>query len=184
MQFCVSLHNKTIRAIFILQKRQVLFMALNDKEKCFASEYIINKGNAYQAALSAGYSKNTAKHAYQWLEDPQRNPTICRKLSFKPELKKYIDEQVEKMESAKVANAQEVMEYLTSVLRGESEAEVVVIEGEGMGYSTARKMMKKPDEKEKLKAADSLAKILGMSKEKVDLTSTQVILVDDVPDDW
>ena len=159
-------------------------MALNDKEKCFANEYIINKGNAYQAALSAGYSKNTAKHAYQWLENPQHNPTICRKLNFKPELKAYITEQLEKIESEKVADAKEVMEYLTSVLRGESKSEIVVIEGCGMGESVARRMMKNPDEKERLKAADSLAKILGISKEKVDLTSTQVILVDDVPDDW
>lgn len=159
-------------------------MALNEKEKCFASEYIINKGNAYQAALSAGYSKNTAKHAYQWLEDPQLNPTINRKLPFKPELKKYIDEQLEKIESEKVADAKEVMEYLTSVMRGESKSEIVVVEGVGMGESIARRVMKNPDEKEKLKAADSLAKILGLSREKVDLTSTQVILVDNVPDDW
>ena len=159
-------------------------MALNEKEKCFASEYIINKGNAYQAALSAGYSKNTAKHAYQWLEDPQLNPTINRKLPFKSELKKYIDEQLEKIESEKVADAKEVMEYLTSVMRGESKSEIVVVEGVGMGESIARRVMKNPDEKEKLKAADSLAKILGLSREKVDLTSTQVILVDNVPDDW
>lgn len=159
-------------------------MALNDKEKGFANEYIINKGNAYQAALSAGYSKYTSKVAYQWLEEPKANSTEKRNLPFKPELKQYITEQLEKMESAKVADAKEVMEYLTSVLRGESQSEIVVIEGIGEGCSEARKMMKNPDEKERLKAADSLAKILGISKEKVDLTSTQVILVDDVPEDW
>lgn len=159
-------------------------MALNDKEKCFATEYIINKGNAYQAALSAGYSKYTAKVAYQWLEEPKTNSTEKRNLPYKPELKAYIDEQVKKMESEKVATAQEVMEYLTSVMRGESKSEIVVVEGCGMGESVARTMMKNPDEKEKLKAADSLAKILGISKEKVDLTSTQVILVDEVPEDW
>ena len=159
-------------------------MALNDKEKCFANEYIINRGNAYQAALSAGYSKYTSKVAYQWLEEPKPNSTEKRNLPFKLELKKYIDEQVEKMESAKVADAKEVMEYLTSVMRGESKSEIVVVEGIGDGCSEARTMMKNPDEKEKLKAADSLAKILGLSREKVDLTSTQVILVDNVPDDW
>ena len=159
-------------------------MALNDKEKCFASEYIINKGNAYQAALSAGYSANTARNASEWLTETLKNTDSKRHLPFKPELKNYIDEQLEKMESEKVADAKEVMEYLTSVMRGESESEIVVVEGQGDGYSEARRMMKNPDEKERLKAADSLAKILGISKEKVDLTSTQVILVDDVPDDW
>lgn len=159
-------------------------MALNDKEKCFANEYIINKGNAYQAALSSGYSANTARNASEWLIETLKNSDSKRHLPFKPELKKYIDEQVKQMEAEKVANAQEVMEYLTSVLRGQSESEIVVIEGCGMGESVARKMMKKPDEKEKLKAADSLAKILGISKEKVDVTSTQVVLMDDVPEDW
>lgn len=159
-------------------------MALNDKEKFFASEYIINKGNAYQAALSAGYAKQTAKHAYQWLEDPQQNPTIRRKLNFKPELKAYIDEQLEKLQSEKVADAQEVLEYLTSVMRGESTAQVVVVEGTGDGCSQARTMMKNPDEKERLKAGTELAKILGISREKIDLTANQVVLVDSVPEDW
>lgn len=159
-------------------------MALNDKEKCFANEYIINKGNAYQAALSAGYSANTARNASEWLTEILKNTDSKRHLPFKPELKQYIDEQLEKIASEKVATAQEVMEYLTSVMRGESESEVVVVEGIGMGTSEARRMMKNPDEKERLKAADSLAKILGISKEKIDLTSTQVVLVDNVPEDW
>lgn len=159
-------------------------MALNDKEKAFATEYIINKGNAYKAALSAGYSNYTAKVAYQWLEEPKTNSTEKRNLPYKPELKAYIEEQVEKIQSEKVATAQEVMEYLTSVMRGESESEVVVIEGCGMGESVARKLMKNPDEKEKLKAAAEMAKILGISKEKIDLSASQVVIVDDVPEDW
>ena len=157
---------------------------LNSKEKSFATEYIINKGNAFQAALAAGYSKSTAKYAYEWLTETLLNSTNKRHLPFKPELKKYIDEQLEKIESAKIADAKEVMEYLTSVLRGESKSEIVVIEGIGEGCSEAKTMQKAPDEKEKLKAADSLAKILGISKEKLDVTTNQVILVDSVPDDW
>ena len=157
-------------------------MALNDKERCFANEYIINRGNAYQAALSAGYSKYTAKVAYQWLEEPKPNSTEKRNLPFKPELKAYIAEQVEKIQSEKVADAQEVMEYLTSVIRGESTSEIVVIEGVGMGVSVARHIEKAPEEKEKLKAATELAKILGISKEKIDLNANQVVLVDEVPE--
>ena len=157
---------------------------LNSKEKSFATEYIINKGNAFQAALAAGYSKSTAKYAYEWLTETLLNSTNKRHLPFKPELKKYIDEQLEKIESAKIADAKEVMEYLTSVMRGESKSEIVVIEGISEGCSEAKTMQKAPDEKEKLKAADSLAKILGISKEKLDVTTNQVILVDSVPDDW
>lgn len=155
-------------------------MALNDKEKCFANEYIINKGNAYKAALSAGYSKYTSKVAYQWLEEPKTNSTEKRNLPFKPELKAYIDEQIAQMDAAKVADAKEVMEYLTSVMRGESSAEIVVVEGIGEGMSSARTMMKAPDEKERLKAADSLAKILGLNREKLSIDLEPVTIVDDL----
>lgn len=155
-------------------------MTLNDKEICFANEYIINKGNAYRAALSAGYSNYTAKVAYQWLEEPKLNSTEKRNLTFKPYLKQYIDEQVEKMKSEKIADATEVMEYLTSVLRGKSESEIVVVEGCGDGFSEARKIMKAPDEKEKLKAADSLAKILGLNKDKLTVDIEPVVIVNDL----
>ena len=42
--------------------------------------------------------------------------------------------------------------------RGKSTAEIVVTEGLGEGVSQARRMEKGPDEKEKLKAAEILAK--------------------------
>jgi len=38
-------------------------MTLNKKQRKFANEYIKNKGNAYQAAIKAGYSKAYAKNA-------------------------------------------------------------------------------------------------------------------------
>ena len=157
---------------------------MNDKEKCFANEYIINRGNAYKAALAAGYSKNTARNASEWLTETLINSESKRHLPYKPFLTEYIDEQLKKIESEKVADAREVMEYLTSVMRGESQSEIVVVEGQGDGYSEARRMMKNPDEKEKLKAADSLAKILGLSREKIDLNANQVVLIDTVPEDW
>ena len=155
-------------------------MALNDKEKCFASEYIINKGNAYKAALSAGYSVNTARNASEWLQETLKNTDSKRHLPYKPELRQYIDDQIEKMESEKIADAKEVMKYLTSVMRGESESEIVVVEGVGDGMSEARRMMKAPDEKEKLKAADSLAKILGLNKDKLTLDVEPVVIVNNL----
>ena len=66
-----------------------------------------------------------------------------------------------------IADATEVMKYLTSVLRGESQAEVVVVEGQGDGYSEARNLQKAPDEKERLKAAELLGKRYGIFKDKV-----------------
>ena len=67
-----------------------------------------------------------------------------------------------------IASQDEVLKYLTSVLRGQSKSEVVVVEGAGEGYSEARTMEKAPDEKERLKAAELLGKRYGLYTEKIE----------------
>lgn len=91
---------------------------LDVREKLFVNEYIINKGNAKQAAIKAGYSKKTALHAYQWLtgELNQTKP-VRRHLPYKPYLKAAIDAKLAEIESEKTADAKEVIEFLTSVMR-------------------------------------------------------------------
>ena len=106
---------------------------MTDKQRKFCDEYLIDC-NGTQAAIRAGYSKKTA---YSQGERLLKNV----------EVKNYIQEQLNKISSEKTADAKEVIEYLTSVLRGESQAEIVVIEGTGDGCSDARKMKKAPDEK-------------------------------------
>ena len=61
-----------------------------------------------------------------------------------------------------------MLRYLTAVMRGESHAEVVVVEGVGEGCSEARTMQKAPDEKERLKAAELLGKRYALFTEKVE----------------
>ena len=62
---------------------------------------------------------------------------------------------------------------------------VVVIEGEGDGFSSARKIMKKPDEKERLKAGENLAKFYGLNITKVEgsVDMGVSIIKDDIPDE-
>lgn len=138
-------------------------MKLTLKQKRFADEYIIS-GNATQAAIKAGYSKKTA------------NRTAAENLS-KPVIKAYVDEQLAKLAGQKIAKQEEILQYLTSVLRGESSAEIVVVEGEGDGKSSARRIDKAPDEKERLKAAELLGKRYGMWTEKVGLESETLEVV-------
>ncbi|MBC8558888.1 terminase small subunit [Fumia xinanensis] len=123
-------------------------MALTEKQQRFCDEYLIDC-NATQAAIRAGYSE---KHAH----------TNANKLLQNTTVKAYIDEQLEKIRSQKTAEAQEVMEYLTAVMRGESESEIVVVEGCGDGCSEARRIKKAPDEKDRLKAAELLGKRYGL----------------------
>lgn len=139
---------------------------MTNKQKRFADEYLVDT-NATQAAIRAGYSEKTARQI------GQENLT-------KPDIKNYIDEQLDKISSEKIADATEVMEYLTSVLRGETKAEVVVVEGCGDGCSEARRMDKAPDEKERLKAAELLGKRYGIFTDKTTVNVEPVVIVNDL----
>ena len=156
----------------------------NPKEKAFVNEYIINGGNAYQAALKAGYSRSTAKHAYEWLTKTSPNVTESRYLPYKTYLREAIDAQLKEIEDAKIANATEVMQYLTSVVRKEARSRVIVVEGTGDGCSKARLVEKPPDEREALDAAKTLAKIYGLEKNNMNvLAEVGVQIVDDIAED-
>ena len=138
---------------------------LTDKQRKFCDEYLIdlNATRAYKAAYPHVKSEGAAR-------------ACASKLLTKANIKTYLD----KISSEKTADAKEVMEYLTSVMRGESQAEIVVIEGTGDGCSDARRMSKAPDEKERLKAAELLGRRYGLFKENVNLEVEPVVLVNDL----
>ena len=69
------------------------------------------------------------------------------------------------------------MEYLTSVLRGESSSEVVAVEFIGDGISHAKKIQKAPDEKERLKAAELLGRRYRMFTDKVDIEGAVPVII-------
>ena len=87
-------------------------MKLTEKQKRFADEYIIS-GNATQSAIKAGYSSKYAN-------------TNASKLLQNTTIKNYIDERLEELKSERTADAQEVLEYLTSVMRGNETEEVLI----------------------------------------------------------
>lgn len=88
---------------------------LTPKQKKFCDEYI-KSGNAKDAAIKAGYSPKTAY-------------SIGNENLKKPELKSYIEKQMKQLESKKIAGAREVLEYLTSVVRGEQTESVTTAKG-------------------------------------------------------
>ncbi len=135
---------------------------LNVKQKIFADEYLVCL-NATESAIKAGYSKKTAY-------------SIGQRLLKKVEVKNYIDEHLKKLEDEKIAEAKEVMEYLTKVLRGEETEETIVIEGKGDGISKARKIKKEISPKDRLKAAELLGKRYGLFTDKLQVEDTSVEL--------
>ena len=136
---------------------------LSAKQQRFCDEYLIDL-NATQAAIRSGYSEKTAYSQGQ-------------RMLKNVEVKAYLDSELERIRSEKIADATEVMEYLTKVLRGESQSEIVVVENIGDFTSEARKIQKAPDEKERLKAAELLGKRYNMfsDKMKVDVAMPVVI---------
>lgn len=86
----------------------------------------------------------------------------------KPELKQYIDKRMAEKENELIAKQDEILKYLTLVLRGEASSEEIVIEGIGDGYSKAKTMKKAPSEKERLKAAELLGKRYSLFADKIE----------------
>ncbi len=102
-------------------------MALSDKQKLFCDEYLIDM-NAIKAALRAGYSDTTARYASKWINEGEspHKPTGKNKSKFNPEMRKYIDERMAEKEKELIADQDEVMRYLTAVMRRELKDSVVV----------------------------------------------------------
>lgn len=130
---------------------------MTEKQKRFCDEYLIdcNATRAY-------------KTVYKNVKSDVVAATNGGRLLRNAEVQKYIAEQMEKIHNEKTADAQEVIEYLTSVLRGESTAQEIVVEGTGDGCSEARTMEKSPSEKERLKAAELLGKRYALFTDKVE----------------
>ncbi len=124
------------------------------KQKLFCDEYLVDL-NSTQAAIRAGYSKKTAGR-------------IGTENVQKPVIKEYIAQRMAEKESKLIAKQDEVLQYLTSVMRGESRSSVVVVENVGDYMSEAREMEKSPDEKERLKAAELLGKRCGLYTDRVE----------------
>ena len=133
---------------------------LSQQQKDFADEYIIS-GNAVQAAKKAGYSTNYAK-------------SQSHKLLVNVGVKSYIDERLKEIESAKTATQQEVLEYLTSVMRGEQREQTLI--GRGQGFQEITNIS--VSAKDRIKAADILNKI-HMAREEKSATATENIVIVD-----
>lgn len=136
---------------------------MTERQKRFADEYLIDLdiGRAYMTAYPNIRNKNTACAA---------GSRLLNDVKYR-QVQDYVREKLEELRSKKIADAQEILEYLTSVIRGKSMAEIVVTEGLGDGVSEARRMEKAPDEREKLKAAEILAKYHNLLTPKVETTS-------------
>lgn len=119
-------------------------MKLTEKQKRFV-DYYVETGNASEAARRAGYSEKTAG----WIGQENLQ---------KPTIKAAIDARLKDLEDKRIAKADEVLQFLTSTLRGEVKEERVVVEGTGEGRSDARIITVQVSARDRLDAAKSLLK--------------------------
>lgn len=141
---------------------------MTPKQRIFCDEYLTLQ-NATQAAIRAGYSPKTAR-------------SIASNLLTKVDIQNYIKERLDELQSERVADAEEVMRYLTSVMRGESRSSEIVVEGQGDGISSARVIVKPPNEKDRLRAAELLGKRYSLYTDRINVEGdAQVTIIDDIP---
>lgn len=124
------------------------------KQQKFADEYIIS-GNATQAAIKAGYKEKTA---YKTGAENLR----------KPQIKAYIDERLSELSSKKIADQDEVLQFFTSVMRGE----ILESYALGIGNGAQQIIEIKPNAATRKSAAVELAKRYGLTSEKIEMNVT------------
>ncbi len=121
---------------------------MTERQERFCQEYS-KLGNATQAAINAGYSERSAKQ-------------IGQKLLTNHDLQIRIKELQGEIKNQNIADAREIQEHLTSIIRGESQEEVIVVEGCGDGISEAVTKRKKPSQADRIKAMQLLARMQGV----------------------
>lgn len=139
---------------------------MTKKQKMFADEYLIDT-NATRAYLKVYKNCKSEKTAAVCASRLLRNDNI----------KAYINEQLELIHSEKTADAQEVLEYLTAVMRGKQTEQTLQLIGDGIQKIANIDI----SARDRLKAAELIGKRYGMFTDKMELDGvTQVLIVDDL----
>lgn len=128
-------------------KEVIRMSELTARQIKFCLEYA-NSGNAKQSAIRAGYSERTAKNQGARLLNQEN-------------IQNYLKELSDGFVSGKIADAKEMQERLTAIIRGETLEEVIVVVGVGDGVSKAVTKTKKPSLKDIINAIDRLARMQG-----------------------
>ncbi|PAF19742.1 terminase small subunit [Terribacillus saccharophilus] len=141
-------------------------MKLTEKQRRFADEYI-RLGEITQAAINAGYSTKTAY-------------AIGKENLDKPIIKAYVEKRLNDLKKQSIAEQDEVLQFLTSVMRGEHKDQV--LRGVGMGEQEIDELEVSSDKR--IRAAELLGKRYGIWTEKQDINVTGAVqFVDDIGDE-
>lgn len=134
-------------------------MGMTERQKIFADHYIISL-NATEAY----------KKAYPKIKKDEVARASGSRLSTDVNVKNYIDERLEKLKSERVADQQEVLEFLTAVMRGEITEPLLVLDGEGY----QKVVEAKPSVATRRASAVDLGKRYGLFVDRQEITQRVV----------
>ena len=117
---------------------------INIRQKAFADEWL-KCGNATEAAIKAGYSKKYAG-------------TNADKLLKNTKISAYIAERQKQIEDSRIADVSEVLQFFSSVMRGEVKDQFEMDAALSDRLSAGRELMKRYDKSDDGKK-DALAKL-------------------------
>lgn len=143
-------------------------MKLTERQKAFC-DYYIETLNATESYKRAGYNVTTDGAA----------AVNANRLLKKAKIKSYIQERMKQKESERIASQDEVLEFLTRVMRGQEIEEVV-----GFTKYGVVKEKKTPSTRDRVKAAELLGKRYILFSDNVNLTgNVGVQIIDDIGSD-
>lgn len=137
----------------------VVIALLNVKQEAFCLHYA-QTGNATESYKKAGYDAKSEGAVYSGANRLLKNAKVQARLA----------ELSDELASEKIANIKEIQERLTSILRGETQEEQVVVEGCGDGVSEAKIVKRQPQLKDMIKAGEILAKMQGGFDNKTNIS--------------
>lgn len=148
-------------------------MKLTERQKVFC-DYYIETLNATESYKKAGYKVKS--------DDAAR--ANASRLLTNANIRRYIEERLKQKDNERIASQDEVLEFLTRVMRGLEKEEVVVTENKGDYFSEAKIIKKQVSAKDRVKAAELLGKRYALFTEKVNVSGSMgVVIVDDIEDD-
>lgn len=134
---------------------------MTDRQKRFCSEYLKDL-NATQAAIRAGYAP---KYADRSASNTMKNE----------EVRAEIQHALDAVNKKNIAQAEDVLEYLTKLMRGEIYEEKIVLDEDTGEEIVLRQPVRVSD---RTKAAEHLAKHHKILTDKVDLSGDATIRVE------
>lgn len=131
-------------------------------------DFYIELGNQSEAAVRAGYKKSNAR-------------STAVELMAKPHIKAAIEARMAEKDKEIIASQDEILSFLTSVMRGEVREQVPLLDGDG--YQRLAQL-DETNPKDRIKAAELLGKRYAMWTDRKELDAqVGVVIIDDTGDD-